>query len=112
MEGSGWTQLITSSSVLTAGKSNAMLTGSSNVVLCRYIHQVTVCALNIKKQEAFQKYVETSSVYPLMSFDIWERFCADYPMFKCDLVIELELLLLLLSNLLEVEISQCTLKAC
>ena len=51
LEGSGWTHLISSSTIISPGKANAMLNASSNIVLCRYIHQVTACALFIKKEK-------------------------------------------------------------
>ena len=34
---------MSSSSVLTLGKANAMLHASLNVVICQYVHQVTAC---------------------------------------------------------------------
>ena len=41
---------------MTTGKANAMLSASSNMVLCRYLHHVTACVLYKRKQEAFKEF--------------------------------------------------------
>ena len=51
------------STVTTSRKANAMLSASSNIVICRYIHQITACSLYIKKVEAYEKYVSLSTLF-------------------------------------------------
>ena len=51
LEGSGWTHIISSSTVVPSGKANAVLSVPSNIVLCCYMHQITACALYGKKNK-------------------------------------------------------------
>ena len=52
LDRSGWTDILSTSSVLTSGKANAMLHASSNVEICRNVHQeVTACVLHIMKKQ-------------------------------------------------------------
>ena len=45
-------------------KLTLMLSASSNIVLCRYIHQITACSLYIKKVVAYEKNVSLSREHP------------------------------------------------
>ena len=72
-----------------------MLHASSSVVLCRYVHQVTACALNIMKKQAYQQYVNTCIPRPAPSQELWERENETHPMFRFwNLIFYLELVLL------------------
>ena len=94
LEDSGWTDLLSHSSVITSGKANAMLSPSSNMVLCRYIHQVTACALHIKRKEAYRKSTEMCTDIPSPSESEWEIISEKHPMFKFwNLTLHLELIL-------------------
>ena len=58
LDRSGWTDILSTSSVLTSGKANAMLHASSNVEICWNVHQeVTACVLHIMKKQGYQHYV-------------------------------------------------------
>ena len=97
LEASGWTFLLSSSTVLSTGKANAMLSASSNLVLCRYVHEVTACSLYIKSNEAYQSYVTQTSIVGQEVFteEEWEVFSKQYPMFQFwNLILQLEFLLL------------------
>ena len=48
-------------------KLTLMLSASSNIVLCRYIHQITACSLYIKKVDAYERYVSLSTEHPILS---------------------------------------------
>ena len=94
LEGSGWTHIISGSTVITSEKANAMLSASSNFVLCRYIHQITTCSLYIKKVDAYEKYVSLSTEHPVLSMALGEKRQSCHPMFKFwNLILQLELLL-------------------
>ena len=85
--------LITSSMLVTTGKANAMLSASSNMVLCRYLHQVTACVLYKRKQEAFKEFSVNSESSITMSE--WEKEAEKYPMYKFwNLILKVELILL------------------
>ena len=95
LDGSGWTHLISSSGILQAGKANAMLYASSNITLCRYIHQVTACSLYIMKVQAYKRYQATCPVSPVLSMDLWEMQQQIHPMSMFwNLILQLEFLLL------------------
>ena len=69
-----------------------MLSASSNIVLYRYIHQITACFLNIKKVDAYEKY---GTEHPVLSMALWEKRQSCHPMFKfCNLILQFTLLLL------------------
>ena len=71
-----------------------MLSASSNIVLCRYIHQITACSLYIKKVDAHEKYVSLSTGHPALSMALWEKRQSCHPTFKFwNLILQLELLL-------------------
>ena len=94
LDGSGWMGLLSSSSVLTSGKANAMLHASSNVVLCQYVHQVTACSLHIIKKQTYQHYVNTCIPGPALSQELWEREDETHSMFRLwNLILYLELVL-------------------
>ena len=59
-----------------------MLNVSSSLVVCRYIHQVTLCALYIKKLEAYDHYVATCIHRPPLPISLWEKEEELHPMFK------------------------------
>ena len=40
--------------MISSGKANAMLTASSNIVLCRYTHETTAFLLCIAKRDAYE----------------------------------------------------------
>ena len=42
LDRSGWTHVL-SNLVISFGKDDAMLAASCNVVLCRYMHEITAC---------------------------------------------------------------------
>ena len=93
LDGSGWTFLLTSSMMVTTGKANAMLSASSNMVLCRHLHQVTACVLHKRKQEAFKEFSVSSERSITMSE--WEKEAEKYPMYKFwNLILKVELILL------------------
>ena len=95
LDGSGWTDVLSSSSVLTSGRANAMLHASSNVVLFRFVHQVTASALHIMKKQAYQHYVNTCVPGPALSQELWERENETHPMFRFwNIIFYLELVLL------------------
>ena len=97
LEASGWTFLLSSSTVLSTGKANAMLSASSNLVLRRYVHEVTACSLYIKRNEAYQSYVTQTSIagQEVFTEEEWEVFSKQYPMFPFwNLILQLEFLLL------------------
>ena len=58
LEGSGWMALLSLAEITTSGKADSMLSGSSNITLCRYLHKVTASALHIKKKEAYSEYLK------------------------------------------------------
>ena len=94
LEGSGWTHIISSSNLVSSGKVNAILPASSNIVLCRYIHQVISCALYAKKADAYQKYVSLSTELSVLPMSLWEKRESCHFMFKFwNLVMQFELLL-------------------
>ena len=81
------------STIVTAGKANAMLTASSNIMLCRYLHQVTACTLYLMRKRAYNQFKATSEE------DITESElvakCEKSPIFKYwNLTLKLELTLL------------------
>ena len=95
LDGSGWTDVLPSSSVLTSGRANAMLHASSNVVLFRFVPQVTACALQIMKKQAYQHYVNSCVPGPALSQELWERENETNPMFRFwNIILYLELVLL------------------
>ena len=81
LDESSWTDVLSSSSVLTSGKANAVPHASSNVLLCRNVHQVTTCALHIMKKQGYQHYVNTCVPGPVLSQELWERENETHPMF-------------------------------
>ena len=70
LEGIDWTYIISGSTVITSGKANAMLPALSNIVFCRYIHQITACFSYIKRVDTYEKYVSLSTEYPF-----YQRLC-------------------------------------
>ena len=71
-----------------------MLSASSNIVIYRFIHQITACSLYIKKVDAYEKYVSLSTEYPVLSMALWEERQSCHPTFKFwNLILQLELLL-------------------
>ena len=55
---SGWTFLLTASFIVTVDQTNAMLSASSNIILCRYLHLVTACRLlYIMQKQAYESYI-------------------------------------------------------
>ena len=70
LDGSGWMGLLSSSSVLMSGKTNAMLHASSNVVLFQYVHQVIACSLHIIKRQTYQHYINTCIPGPALSQEL------------------------------------------
>ena len=72
-----------------------MLDASSNVVLCRYVHQVTACALHVIKKQAYQHYVKTCVPIPALFQELWERENETHPVFRFwNLILYFELVLL------------------
>ena len=51
----------------------AMLAGSSNIMLCQYLHQVTACSLDLLRKEAYEQYSYNSN---LMEAD-WVISCEE-----------------------------------
>ena len=93
LEGSGWVHLLALSNVATPGKANAMLSGSSNITFCRYVHQVTACALYQSKKDAYYCYCNCTE-NPLSEAD-WLKESLQQPMFKFwSVTLKMELILL------------------
>ena len=82
LDGSSWMDALSSSSVLTPGKANTMLHASSNVVLCRYVYQVTACSLHISKKQTYQQYVNTCVPRSVLTQELWKRENETHPMFR------------------------------
>ena len=61
--GSGYTSVLTASGLCTSGTADAILS-VSNILRTRYVKQVTVVAIDILKQEAYLKYLETRESAP------------------------------------------------
>ena len=79
LDGSGGTYLLKLSAMVTSGKANAMLVGSSSIMLCRYLHQVNACSLYLLHKEAYEQYSNNSN---LIEPD-WVKGCEEsYLMFK------------------------------
>ena len=94
LDGSGWVHLLTFSKVATAGKANAMLHASSNIALCRYVHQVTACVLFQQRKDAYLSYCNKTAA-PLPE-DEWLNDSIKHPMFKFwSITLKMELILLL-----------------
>ena len=71
-----------------------MLSASSNIVLCRYVHQIAAYSLYIKNVDVYEKYVSLSTEHPVLSMALWEKMQSCHPMFKFwNLILQLELLL-------------------
>ena len=65
---------------------------SSNLTQCRYIHQVTSCALYIKKADAYLNYTTTCKTLPALPMG---KSLEKHPMFVFwNLILHLELILL------------------
>ena len=95
LEVSGWTALLSLAEITTSGKADSMLSGCSNIILCRYLHQVTASDLHIKKKEAYCEYIEECTDQMPLHEKEWELSKEAHPMFKfCNLTLHLELLLL------------------
>ena len=82
LEGSGWTALLSLAEITMSGKADRMLSGCSNITLCRFLHQVTASALHIKKNEAYCEYIEESTDQMPLHQKEWELGKVAHPMFK------------------------------
>ena len=70
-----------------------MLTASSNIILCRYLHQVTACTLYLMRKRAYNQFKATSEED--LTESEWIAKCEKSPMFKYwNLTLKLELALL------------------
>ena len=81
------------SNVATPGKANAMLSASSNIAFCRYVHQVTACVLYQSKKDAYNSYCDNTE-NPLPEIE-WLKESCKHPMFKFwSITLKMELILL------------------
>jgi hypothetical protein len=93
LSGSGWVHLLVLSEVATPGKANAMLTASSNITFCRYLHQVTACVLYQHKKEAYKLYCNSTAT-PVPEVE-WSSANLQHPIFKYwSITLKMELILL------------------
>ena len=67
---------------MSSGKANAMLTASSNMVLCQYMHEIKACALYIAKREAYEIYKKQRNDQEDISEEEWGKSHQKHPMFK------------------------------
>lgn len=94
LEESGWTYLLTLSTVVTAGKANAMLNASSNIMLCRYLHQVTACVLYKLRKKAYDAFKLREGSEDITEQQ-WITTSEKAPLFKYwNLTLQIELILL------------------
>ena len=104
LDGSGWTTAITNSGISSSGKAQSFI-GVHHICRTRYIHQVSVAALYVLMNKAYNQYIEKAanddSLIP-PSLDEWiKQLCASQPQadfwFKC---MELDLLILQVRNVI------------
>lgn len=90
---SGWASILSKAGVLTSGRAESAL-NEHHIKRTRYAHQVTLMALYILKQAAFDDYCE-STTGPHESFDMWESRCrSNVPLCQFwSMIQELELLM-------------------
>lgn len=71
LEGSGWTAALTQANICTPGTADSLLKGS-HVTKTRRAHQITLCALNLLLQNAYQTYTDSVAADELpMAYDTW-----------------------------------------
>ena len=93
LDGSGWVHLLALSKVATPGKANAMLSASSNITFCRYVHQVTACFLYQSMKDTYGWYCNNTEV-PLPEAE-WLKESIKHPMFRYwSITLKMELILL------------------
>lgn len=73
LQSGGWSHIISSCTVVSSGKANAMWSASSNIVLYCYIHQLTTCSLYVKKEDAHQKYIFLVHSCLFYWFHCWKK---------------------------------------
>lgn len=86
--------MLTLSTIVTAGKANAMLSASSNIMLCRYLHQVTACVLYKLRKKAYDAF-KLREESPQITEEQWISVSEKAPVFKYwNLTLRLQLILL------------------
>ena len=98
MEDNGWTNVLVTAEIITAGRAASLLT-ASHVTRTRRTHQVTACALYELQCEAYSKYhedtikkLQNDESTLLLSFASWKKEQLKFPTFLFwNTVLDLEL---------------------
>ena len=95
LEGSGWTAVMTSASVMTERRADSLQKGSQTS-RSQWAHQVTAAALYTFQGKAYDDYQKTNMNEHLLSFDCWcQKMDTDHAQFcYWSKVLQLECLLL------------------
>ena len=83
LDSSGWTEILSSASIETAGLTAESFLSASHIVKTRYAHQVTAASLYIHLSESYNTYTQEEIMGPIMNFDMWCNYKSKYhPTFK------------------------------